>query len=369
MIKYNATNERIKRTYLVFLKEAKQLDEASLDGVAKAISRFEEYTECKEFKAFHFEQAIGFKKHLAKQLNVKTGKPLSKATLHATQRHLKSFFQWLSMQTGYKSRLNYADMEYFNLSEKDTRIATAKRQKAVPTIEQIKNVIANMPTNTLIEKRNRALMAFTILTGARDSAIASFKLKHIDLLSCSVQQDARDVKTKFSKTFATFFFPVSDDIKQIFIDWVELLKNELLYGLDDPLFPKTEVKPDENNRFTPMGLTKTHWSNASPIRGIFKQAFINNGLPYFNPHSFRNTLATLGQTMCKSPEEYKAWSQNLGHEKVLTTFTAYGDVQPQRQAEIFDYLSKPVVDKVSDVSELARALALEMQNQESVKVL
>jgi len=32
-----------------------------------------------------------------------------------------------------------------------------------------------------IECRNRALIAFTLLTGARDSAIASMKLKHVDL--------------------------------------------------------------------------------------------------------------------------------------------------------------------------------------------
>jgi hypothetical protein len=36
----------------------------------------------------------------------------------------------------------------------------------------------------------------------------------------------------------------------------------------------------------------------------------------------------------KSPEEYKAWSQNLGHENVLTTFSSYGDVARHRQAEI-----------------------------------
>jgi hypothetical protein len=35
-----------------------------------------------------------------------------------------------------------------------------------------------MPVETAIERRDRALIAFTILTGARDGAIASLKLKH-----------------------------------------------------------------------------------------------------------------------------------------------------------------------------------------------
>ena len=55
MTKHNAANERIKRTYLIFLKEAKRQNEASVDAVAKAISRFELYTKYRDFKAFHFE--------------------------------------------------------------------------------------------------------------------------------------------------------------------------------------------------------------------------------------------------------------------------------------------------------------------------
>ena len=39
MLKRNPENERIKRRYLIFLKEAKGRDEASIDGVASAIDR------------------------------------------------------------------------------------------------------------------------------------------------------------------------------------------------------------------------------------------------------------------------------------------------------------------------------------------
>lgn len=271
MKKYNPDNERIKRKYLTFLKEAKRQNEASIDAVAKALSRFEEYTNYRDFKRFHFEQAIGFKNHLAKQNNQKTGKKLSKATINTTLRHLKAFFQWLSMQTGYKSRVNYSDAEYFNLSGKDTRIATAKREKPVPTLEQIRHVINSMPHETDIEKRNRALLAFTILTGARDSAIASLKIKHVDLVNESVFQDAREVKTKFSKTFTSYFFPVGDDIQQVVTEWICYLKDELLWGNDDPVFPKTRVVSNEKRVFAASGLDKAHWSNATPIRAIFKE--------------------------------------------------------------------------------------------------
>jgi hypothetical protein len=45
-------------------------------------------------------------------------------------------------------------------------------------------------------------------------------------------------------------------------------------------------------------------------------------------------LARLGEKLCKTPEEFKAWSQNLGHEQVSTTLTSYGAVERHRQGEI-----------------------------------
>ncbi len=62
-----------------------------------------------------------------------TGERLSKSTLHATLANLS--LQRLAGQPGYKSRFQYSDADYFNLSEKDVRVATATREKRVPTME------------------------------------------------------------------------------------------------------------------------------------------------------------------------------------------------------------------------------------------
>jgi integrase len=356
MKKHNPVNERIKRKYFAFLKEAKRHSEPTVDAAAKALNRFEVYTKYRDFKTFHFEQAVAFKKHLSEQNGQQSGKKLSKATLHATLSQLKRFFQWLAWQSGYKSRVHYADAEYFNLSDKDTRIATAKRQQRVPTLEQIKHVINTMPAGSEIERRNQSLVAFTLLTGARDSATASLKLKHIDLIAGCVNQDAREVKTKFSKTFNTFFFPVGEEIRAIVAAWVSYLRDEKLWGNDDPLFPATRIGLGTNHQFEAAGLSQKHWRTATPIRKIFHEAFVRAGLPYFNPHSFRNTLVQLGQSVCKTPEQFKAWSQNLGHEKVLTTFLSYGEVACQRQGEIIRGLSAPHKTLQADVQEIANAV-------------
>ena len=356
MSENNPNNERIKREYFAYLKEARRHSESTVDAVAKALNRFEVYTRYRDFKAFHTEQAIGFKKHLADQKGIHSGERLSKATLYATLTQLKRFFQWLAWQPGYKSRFEYSDAEYFNLSDKDTRIATAQREQQVPTMEQINHVIQTMPTKTEIDRRNHALIAFTLLTGARDSAIASMKLKHVDLIAKCVDQDARDVKTKFSKTFNTYFFPVGDEAFRIVEAWVSYLREEKLWGNDDPLFPATRISLGATRQFEVSGLDRAHWNSASPIRSIFRDAFVGAGLQYFNPHSFRNTLVRLGQDLCKSPEEFKAWSQNLGHEKVLTTFTSYGAVARDRQGEILRDLATPQQPAQSGTNEIVEAL-------------
>ena len=83
MTTHNANNERTKRRYFAYLKEAKRHSEPTVDAVAKALARFESDTKHRDFKSFHFEQAIAFKRRLAEQKSQQTGEKLSKATMVA----------------------------------------------------------------------------------------------------------------------------------------------------------------------------------------------------------------------------------------------------------------------------------------------
>jgi site-specific recombinase XerD len=190
MINYNAANERVKRQYFAYLAEAQGHSEQTIDAVAKAMARFETYTRCKDFKTFHIEQAKAFKRDLADQRSCRSGEPLSKATLYATLTALKRFFVWLAGQPGYKSRIAYSDAEYFNLSAKETRIAKATRPARIPTLEQIRHVIRSMPATTDIERRDRAMIAFTILT-----ARATARLPHSSS-DISTSTRARSIRTR-----------------------------------------------------------------------------------------------------------------------------------------------------------------------------
>ena len=357
MPKSNADNARMKREYFEYLKEANRRSEASIDAVAKALDRFEETTGHKDFRKFHRQQAVAFKRKLDAERAVRTGKPLSRATVNSTLSALRAFFIWLAGQPGYKSCLRYGDADYFNLAETEVRIAKAVRHKAFPSLEQVHHTLSVMPFATDIEKRNRALVAFALLTGARDGALASFSLKHVDLQEGRVDQDARDVRTKASKTFSTWFFPVGGEALAIVQDWCTHLRSVLLWGDEDPLFPATRVAVGETGGFVAAGLRRDGWTNAGPVRKIFADAFAAAGLPYFNPHSFRDTLVQLGERLCPNIEAFKAWSQNLGHANAMTTLTSYGTLQPHRQAELIRGIGAAQSAPSLDPAALAQVMA------------
>lgn len=350
-------NERIKRRYLHWLAEAKGYSTASVDMAAAAISRFETHTGYRDFKRFHVEQARAFKHHLsAKAMAAQSGSPLSKATISSTLRALHAFFMWLADQPGYRSAIRYSDAAYFSPQGQDERIAAGHREKPGPEIDDILMVLRAMPAATGIERRDRAVVAFILLTGARDRAVASLKLKHLDIAKATLFQDAREVRTKRGKTIVTAFFPVGDEPLQIVTDWVAYLRTELHFGPDDPLFPATQVALDGNRQFAPTGLSRGQWTTSAPIRKLFRAAFKRARLPYHNPHSFRSTLARLGEQVCRTPEDFKAWSQNLGHSGVLTTFSAYGKVSEHRQCEIIAGLAHAQGEPVDAVAKLEAVL-------------
>lgn len=338
MHRHHPNNERMKREYLTYLEQAKRMSPSTIDQVASSIALFEQSTGYKDFRKFHRQQAIAFKERMQHAVSPVTGKELAKATTHSRLMAMKAFVHWLHGRPGFRSCITYDDAEYFNPSANDERIAKAVRERPVPSLEQISSVITQMPSGTIVQRRDQALVAAGVVFGARDNALASLALRHVDLAHRTVFQDARTVRTKNAKTFASGFFPVDPMFEAVVRTWIEELV-DLGYGPDDPVFPATEVRVGADQRFEATGLSRTFWRNAGAVRRIFREAFEGAGLPYFNPHSFRKTLAIHGEKHCRTAEEWKAYSQNFGHSSPMTTFNAYGPVAHHRQVEIMAALS------------------------------
>jgi len=358
--KNNHRNDRVKRDYLIWLKEAKQRSDATVEQTRHAIDRLEAYTKFKDFATFNKEQAIGFKRTLLESKAQRTGKPISISTVHHTLQAIKEFLAWLHGQQKYRFRIKLADIAYLNLTTGEERQAHASSPKKYATLEEYRTALFAMPTETEIERRDQAIMALLMLTCMRDAAAISLKLKHINIACSLVFQDARQVKTKFRKTFETFFYPVGEDVEAIVIKWVDFLVNEKNFTDDDPLFPKTVNGHDNNSNFVPEGLGREHWANATAVRKMFRAAFERVGLPYVKPHSVRYTLTQLAYKLGLNAEELKAWSQNMGHNSVLTTIGTYGPISRERQAEIIGGLGKKppaITPDDSMVENIARRVA------------
>jgi len=329
----NEKNERLKRRYLEYRKYARQLSEKSLDREISALERFDTWNGRKDFKRFHIEQAMGFRTHLEDSKS-KTGKPLAKSSMRAILATLREFILWLSQQDGYRSKIKAADADYFSLSRRDEAEARAAPRRPAPSINQAQHALGLMPSTTPHQKRDKAVFALLCLTGIRVAALASLKIKHIDLNEKSVTQNPREVATKFGKPIDTFFVKDFAEAEKALADWLTYLDQTALYGPDDPLFPTTAVQASIGKGFAVAGFHRNHWKSTEPIRKIVKQAFEAANLPNYGPHAFRHMLARHVAKNCISVAELVATSQNLGHTDVLTTLRSYGQISRDEQRRL-----------------------------------
>lgn len=333
MRKVNEENERIKRRYLKYLKAAKRKNSSTVQKAADGILKFEANTRYATFKKFRIEQVLKFRETLDEEVSKTTGKPLSKSTISGVLAANKGFFFWLADQTGYKQRIQHSDADYFNMDAKGQRVASAVRDTPYPSMEMARHAFNYMPESSEIERRNKAIFAFFMLTGARDGAVASLRLKHINMIDGCLYQDARDVLTKNSKTFTTFFLPVDVEYLECVAAWVKHLKQERLFGAADALFPPPDVKTIDG-AFKVAGLKRETYKNANAIRQAIKDAFTNADLPAFTPHAFRKTLVKWADTCYTTRESFKAFSLNIGHSSVVTSISAYCPISTERQGEL-----------------------------------
>jgi integrase/recombinase XerC len=333
MKKIDPQNERLKLDYQDYLRHAEGLDHKTIDKVMAAIRQFEQSTSCKPFKRFNKDQAMAFKDWLDTARNSRTGKPLAKATIASILRAVRQFFRWAAGQQGYKKAIGRNDWVYFKQALKDARAAQASTPRQVPSVAQVERAFDAMPNATSTDKRDKALMALLTLTGARIGAVASLRLKHVDLERRQVFQDPREVNTKAAKAMDTTFFPMGAAYIDALADYIIHLTQDLMFGPEDALFPKSDIIRGPNG-FQMAGLSRHPFASTGPLNEIVKDAFAAVQLPRYTPHSFRHMLALHGDKLCQTRETFKAWSQNMGHSSPVTTVSSYMPVPADAQRKI-----------------------------------
>ncbi|RKX18571.1 MAG: hypothetical protein DRP35_09065 [Candidatus Zixiibacteriota bacterium] len=338
-MKTNPKNESIKRKYFKWLREAIGYSNSTINMIEKSILLYEDFTTFEDYSVFNQKKAIGLKNWL--QSRTYKNKPISVTTSYHYLRHLNDFFIWLSGQAGYKSKIDLDTVSYLSLDKKQVRLATAPKPVKFPSLEYVKKLTDSIEITTEIDKRDRALIAFLLLSGMRDKAICTLPICCFDRNTLEINQDPKfGVETKFGKTIYSKILKIDDVLLKYILNWSEYLEKCKLFSSTDPLFPRNKVHMSENSYcFESSEIEPYYWKSTNSIRKILKNRSSKAGLEYYYPHSFRHSTINLAFKACRNAEQIKAISQIVGHENVGTTMMSYGTLDQYRVNEVVDDLN------------------------------
>jgi integrase len=368
-------NEQLKRNFYDFLTSSRGFSKETIHCYEKAIWLWEDFTSKADFGGFNKTLAGAFKEWLKNKKKPNSQENISISYCYDMLRFLKVFFEWLSKQKGYKSRIDQTAVEYLNLTQKEVREATQPKSVKYPVLDEIKKAVEGISGKTEVEMRDKALFSLALLTGARISAIRTLPMKSLDRNDLVLYQDPKlGVETKFSKRIVSSLMPFSyKEALDYFLNWYDYLEKEKRFSPDDPIFPATKIENGKENisYYNTGEVEPKRLKNSSSLRKIFKKRFENAGVKYYHPHTFRHWWVKEIAKLPLTEEEKKAISQNLGHENTGTTFGSYGygKIDENRQIEIiksidFEGRKKGVRLSLSkeDLSLLAKEIRDNMQS-------
>jgi integrase len=345
-------NDILRYRYRVYLEHAKGYSPKTIDSHLRAIVGFDLFQRGRFFGTITPDQIVSFRKHLLEKSSEATGRELSASTIVHTLGALKDFFHWLA-ETAFP-KFDRSAIAYFTPPKRTELNARTRRRRRIATPQEVVRMIEVTPRDTLEGLRDAAVISILFMTGIRVGALITLKIKHVRPEARQINQDSDEVQTKFGKNQATTWYPVGELYETILLEWLDARKAAGATD-EDPLFVR---KPSAFGSRPDIQDSEMPWVSSRPINDIFKKACREAGLPYFNPHSIRNTLTRMGRTVCRTDEEKKAWSQNLGHKHMRTTDESYGHVDSDRQHELLVALGNRGVADLEDAEllELLRAV-------------
>lgn len=299
-------------------------DEKTVTAHLRAIRQFEVFCGHKAFASVTTDDAAAWRDAITGGKH----KKLSVSTIQHQASHLRAFFAWLAKRPGYRALLPVP--EYFELPRRFAQKALPKA-KGYAEIDEAARLLETIPKATRKDRRARAIFACAYVSGLRANALITLRLRHIDTVQRRVLHDGTDLRAKNGKSFVVSWFPRTEVFQTVLLGWLkELIRIGL--GPEDALFPELsdldKASGSERAPFAPM-------KSANAVTEAFALACRNSHVAY-SPHSVRHTLAQLGDRVCRTSEERKAWSLNLGHSSEEVTWTYYGKVTDARRDEIFE---------------------------------
>jgi integrase len=341
-------NNELRYEWRLSLEHERGSRPSTISAKLAALSAYETFTGNRPFPKLSRDQVAAFKEQQLTRVSSKTGEKLSPSTIVHTLEHCQSFFRWLE-DTPEGRKLDKTAIAWFTASRADKERARAVPPRPVPQLDEAKAAFAVMPIETLLQRRDKSVLALLLLTALRADAVASLPIGAINLAENRVWQDARHVRTKFSKSYTVFFMPFVPEALTVLEAWLKELER-LGFGANDPLFPRDmEISKLEQHGAVPAE-ARLFWAGSSQIRAICTRAFTAAGLIPYTPHVFRHMLTRHAMSLRLTAEDLVALSINLGHSDLSTTLDPYGRPTDERRAALIAGMKSS--DETKDTSAL-----------------
>lgn len=324
---YNPNNERLIKRYKEHRRSAFGADDKTLNSLHSHIRAFEVLMEFQDFTKFDKDTANGF-------MNKIRTMEMSDSHLIRTTMDTKCFIRWLSHEPEGK-KIRYNDADFLNPTKNELRAAYSESFKQSHDYHTLLKVVRNMPAQTVVDRRNRALFALQVLGSFRTNELRNLPvglLKYDNIAKVHfIDVNPRKVKgVKFRKARQATLFNVPDLVQWI-TDWIEELKTKYEFTLDDPIFPSVHNTFAEHAMYNQV-IQKTPLTTQS-VRRIFKDAYIAADVEPLCVHSIRQTKARYIGGITHD-DKIVALQQDFGHQNMGTTRCNYGNITPERQRKL-----------------------------------
>ena len=346
------SNQRRIYEYRVYLEGHKDWQPCTVDEHLRSVSRMSAFFKHQPYEAVSIHQILSFKSAVRELRECGDGDGLSPSTVSHTLLRCGAFYKWLAERPGTK--LDPHLPGYFNLSRGEKSTAASIVKGTNLTFDQAICIFNSMPSVSTIGIRNRAIIAMFICTGIRITALTTLRGKHVNVHTRWINQDPREVETKFAKHIRTYCLNLGSELLDAMTEWAKW-RNGNGFSQDDPFF-----LPDRYIEANSVGLGHKPasagpaqcWKSIDPVLQIVRQAAEAAGLTELNvtSHDFRKVahpfLAKRG-TMTISEEV--ALQLNFGQTPKETIRKHYAVMPESEREEILDELCRRALSHRSEL--------------------
>ncbi|MCQ2005699.1 tyrosine-type recombinase/integrase [Rhizobium sp. NRK18] len=345
--------------YRVFLERNRELDRRTVDEHLRALARMSAFLDHKPFEQVSIGDVCSFKDELRRRRSLEGDMGLSWSTLEHTLDRCGAFFGWFQRRPDIE--LDPDLPGYFQLSRRERAAGSSMVKGTSLTFDLALCLFAAMPGSTPIEVRNRAVIAMLITTGIRVKALVTLRGKHVNTHTRWINQDPREVSTKYCKHIRTYCLDLGAGLLDAIRDWARWREMNG-FGAEAPFF-----LPDRYIQSNAIGFgyrsaetsVPECWKSDDPIQRIIKDAAQAAKIPEnkISSHDFRKILHPfLSKRGSMAIIEEVALQLNLGHEPGKTIRKYYASMQDSEREEILDELCRRAL---SHRTELELYLAFE----------